>query len=81
MTTLKRLWHDRPNLVSFVLLAVGMLVILYFSARHVGFTPGQWLALAVATLLLAALCVWIISWETGDEEDDEQTTLPPALNE
>ncbi|HID34904.1 MAG TPA: hypothetical protein EYP25_10150 [Anaerolineae bacterium] len=65
---LKRFWHDHPNIASFILLAIGMLIILYVSARHVGFTPMQWLALALATLALAALSVWIISWGEGDEE-------------
>ena len=70
MITLKRLWDQHPNLVSFAILAVGMLVILYFSARHVGFTAAQWLALGIATILLAGLCVWIISWEAGPPADD-----------
>ncbi len=69
MSRLQNLWRDHPNLVSFAVLAVGMLVILFFSARHVGFSPGQWLALAIATVVLAGLCVWIINWESGDEEE------------
>jgi len=73
MNTLKRLWSEHPNLLSFAILAVGMLVILFFSARHVGFTPTQWAALSVATVALAALCVWIISWEAGDEEQESST--------
>lgn len=68
-TMFKNLWRDHPDLVSFAILAAGMLVILYFSARHVGFSPGQWLALAIATIVLAGLCVWIITWESGDEEE------------
>ena len=67
---MKKLWNDHPNLSSFVILAIGMLIILYFSARHVGFTPGQWLALAVATIALAGLSVWIISWGENDTEDE-----------
>ena len=68
---MKQLWNDHPNLVSFVILALGMLIILYFSARHVGFTPSQWLALAAATVALAGLSVWIISWGEADAEEDE----------
>ncbi len=68
---MKQLWNDHPNLVSFVILALGMLIILYFSARHVGFTPSQWLALAAATVALAGLSVWIISWGEDDAEEDE----------
>ena len=67
MSTLKRLWEEHPQLSSFVILALGMLIILYFSARHVGFSFVQWLVLAVATVALAALSIWIIGWETDDD--------------
>ena len=67
MTTLKRLWDEHPQLSSFVILALGMLIILYFSARHVGFDALQWLVLAIATIALAALCIWIIGWDAGDD--------------
>ncbi len=68
---MKKLWNDHPNFVSFVILAIGMLIILFFSARHVGFTPTQWLALAAATVALAGLSVWIMGWGDEDEENDE----------
>ncbi|HEY52127.1 MAG TPA: hypothetical protein G4N94_01585 [Caldilineae bacterium] len=67
MTTLKRLWEQHPQLSSFAILALGMLLILYFSARHVGFDLIQWLVLAAATIALAALSIWIIGWETDDD--------------
>ena len=70
MTTLKAFWNDHPDLSSFVILALGMLIILYFSARHVGFTATQWLVLALATVLLAGLCVWIIGWESGEDVEE-----------
>lgn len=63
METMKRFWSEHPVLANWAILAVGMVVILYFSARHVGFLPSQWLALATATIGLAGLCAWIISWE------------------
>jgi hypothetical protein len=57
-------------------LAVGMVIILVLAARSVGFTAGQWAALILATVGLAGLCVWIISWEDETEEleeiDDQQ---------
>jgi hypothetical protein len=52
-------------------LAVGMVIILLWSARDVGLLPGQWAALIAATILLAGLCVWIINWEDGAEEEGE----------
>jgi hypothetical protein len=63
MTQLRRLWNAHPRLVSWFLLAVGMVLIVVIAARDVGFKPGQWAALITATVVLAGLCVWIISWE------------------
>jgi hypothetical protein len=68
MTQLRKLWHDHPNLVSWLILAVGMVIIVVIAARNVGFTTSQWAALIAATIALAGLCVWIISWEDGEDE-------------
>jgi hypothetical protein len=66
-------WISRhPRLVMWAVLAVGMVIILIWSAWDVGLLPGQWAALVVATILLAGLCVWIISWEGGNEEEGGQ---------
>jgi len=70
MASLRKLWNDHPNLVSWLVLAIGMVVIVIFAARNVGFLPGQWAALIAATIALAGLCVWIISWE--DEKPGAQ---------
>ncbi|NOZ49998.1 MAG: hypothetical protein GXP37_08145 [Chloroflexi bacterium] len=80
MKTLKLFWQNHPNIASFLLLAVGMLVILTFSARHVGFTPGQWFTLGAATVVLAALCIWIISWEDEAEDAAVEQEQPPHQN-
>ncbi len=63
MNNLRRFYNEHPNLASWIVLAIGMVIIVALSARNVGFLPGQWLALIIATVLLAGLCVWIISWE------------------
>jgi uncharacterized membrane protein YfcA len=63
MNNLRRFYNEHPNLASWIVLAIGMVIIVVLSARNVGFLPGQWLALILATVLLAGLCVWIISWE------------------
>ncbi|MCC7353937.1 MAG: hypothetical protein IT330_09285 [Anaerolineae bacterium] len=63
MNNLRRFYNDHPNLASWIVLAIGMVLIVVWSARNVGFLPGQWLALIIATILLAGLCVWIIGWE------------------
>ena len=74
MTQLRKLWHDHPNRLSWLILAVGMVIIVVIAARNVGFTAGQWAALVAATIALAGLCVWIISWEDGDEAPAGPTT-------
>lgn len=63
MNALKRFWDHYPVLSNWLILAIGMVIILYFNARHVGFLPSQWGALVVATVILAGLCAWIINWE------------------
>jgi hypothetical protein len=64
-------WVGRhPQLAAWVVLAVGMVIILIFAAKDVGLLPMQWVALIVATILLAGLCVWIIGWD-GEEEGAE----------
>ena len=61
---------QHPRLSAWVVLAVGMVIILVFSARDVGLLPGQWTALIIATILLAGLCVWIIGWDDGEPEEE-----------
>ncbi|CAN5519958.1 hypothetical protein BH10CHL1_BH10CHL1_04310 [soil metagenome] len=63
MQSLKNFWNNYPVLSNWLILAIGMVIILFFSARHVGFLPGQWAALMGATIGLAGLCAWIINWE------------------
>jgi hypothetical protein len=62
--------QQHPRLVMWAVLAVGMVAILIFSARDVGLLAGQWAALIVSVIVLAGLCVWIIGWDTGEEEAD-----------
>jgi len=66
-------WASRhPRLAAWMVLAVGMVVLLIFEASDVGLLPTQWLALIVATILVAGLCVWIVSWEDpADDATDE----------
>ena len=60
---MKKLWTEHPTLSNWLILAVGMVIILIIGARNVGFLPGQWAALIGATVVLAGLSAWIISWE------------------
>lgn len=63
MDSIKRFWTYHPVLSNWLILAVGMVIILYFSARHIPFEMTQWAALFGATIALAGLCAWIINWE------------------
>lgn len=63
MDGIKRFWNEHPALSNWMVLAVGMVIILIFSARQVGFEPRQWAALIGATIVLAGLCAWILGWE------------------
>ena len=66
-------WVNRhPRLTMWAELALGMVVILVWSAKDVGLLAGQWAALIVATILLAGLCVWIIGWDGEEKEEEAQ---------
>jgi hypothetical protein len=71
MDALKKFASDHPQITSWIVLAIGMVIILVWSAKDVGFTSGQWTALVITTILLAGACVWIIGWE-----DDEEAPEP-----
>lgn len=73
MTRLKAWAGKHPRLAAWFALAVGMVIILLWSAKDVGLLPTQLAALVVATIILAGLCIWIIGWE--DEEE------PPAASQ
>ncbi len=70
MDAIKKFANSHPQLTSWIVLAIGMVIILVWSAKDVGFTPMQWLALIITTILLAGASVWIIGWG-NDEEDVE----------
>ncbi|HJW83873.1 MAG TPA: hypothetical protein VJ754_06175 [Anaerolineae bacterium] len=63
MSSLRNWINQHPKLTAWFALAVGMVIIVLFSAKDVGLLPAQMLALVVATIGLAGLCVWIIGWE------------------
>ncbi len=67
MTALKNLAERHPRITAWAALAVGMVIILLWSAKDVGLLPTQLVALVVATVVLAGLCVWIIGWEDSDQ--------------
>jgi hypothetical protein len=63
MVAIREFVSKHPRLVSWFVLALGMVIMLLWAARDVGLLLGQMVALVIATILLAGLCVWIIGWE------------------
>jgi hypothetical protein len=63
MVAIREFVSKHPRLVSWFVLALGMVIMLLWAARDVGLLPAQMVALVIATILLAGLCVWIIGWE------------------
>ena len=76
MTSIVEFYNRHPKLVAWIVLAIGMVVMLLWSAKDVGLLPTQTLALVIATIGLAGLCVWIIGWEDTDEEEEAEPPKP-----
>jgi hypothetical protein len=84
LAKLKDFANRRPRLAQWIFLAIGMVIILIATSWNVeGLTLGNRAFLIAATIGLAGLCVWIINWDTGDEDEDadetdEKTKKTPA---
>ena len=76
MEKIKQFITEHPQWASWIVLSIGMVAILIWSARDVGLLAGQWAALIAATIATAGLAVWIIGWE--DKEEDAATTAQPG---
>lgn len=64
MASLRRFVQGHPNIVAWIVLALGMVaILLILMPKDLGLLPGQMATLIASTVLLAGLCVWIISWE------------------
>ncbi len=69
MNAVRNFADKHPRITAWIALAIGMVLILLWAAKDVGLLPTQELSLAVATVVLAGLCVWIIGWEDDSEEE------------
>jgi hypothetical protein len=78
MAAIRNFAKHHPQIVAWIALAIGMVIILVWSAKDVGFTPSQWAALIVTTILLAGACVWIIGWGDDDGADDDKADDNPV---
>jgi len=63
-----------PRLAGWIVLSAGMVILLVIEARDVGLAAGNWIALVVMTVLVAGLCIWIVSWEDMDDSDPVDTS-------
>jgi hypothetical protein len=76
MTKIRAFVDAHPRLSAWLFLAVGMVVILIVSAPKDGtLSPTNWLFLILATIGLAGLCAWIISWEDGDDDAPQDASV------
>ncbi len=74
MNAIRTLAGRHPRIIAWIVLAIGMVIILLWASKDVGLLPTQLLALSVATVVLAGLCVWIIGWEDEPEEEKPTST-------
>ena len=75
MEGIKKFAGSHPQITSWIVLAIGMVIILVWSAKDVGFTTSQWVALIITTILLAGACVWIIGWEDDECEEEKEAKV------
>lgn len=78
MNALKSFVSQHPRITAWIVLAVGMVIILLWASKDVGLLPTQLGALTIATIALAGLCVWIIGWEDGDENETPEPAAKSA---
>lgn len=70
-------YERHPNLSAWVVLALGFVVVLAFSARDQGLVASQWFWLVVVTVAVAGLCAWIISWEADEPAAEGEVDVNP----
>ncbi len=67
-----------PRFAAWLVLSIGMIILLVIEAQNIGLTMFNWIALIAACIAVAGACVWIISWEDSDEEDEPPTVESAA---
>ena len=63
MAFLKQFVDKHPFLSMWSVLAVGMVSIFLVASRSADLLPSQRAFMALACVLLAGVCTWIISWD------------------
>lgn len=72
---------QHPRLAAWLVLSIGMIGLITFEGRDVGLLARQWAALWIACVVVAGLCIWIISWEDESEEALEASTSDSVTEE
>ena len=62
-SALKRFAEEHPRITTWIVLAIGMVIIFLWAARDVDLLWYQRLAMAASCVGLAGACAWIIGWE------------------
>ncbi len=62
----------RPRLSAWLVLSTAICTFIAIEGRQVVLAVGQWLTLFLASILVAGVCVWIVSG------DDQAEASPPA---
>jgi K+ transporter len=75
--SLLRVVEAWPRITAWIILSLGCTGLLIYEARDVGLTTGNWIALIVATIAVAGLCIWIVSWEDEEEAAANTAEDPP----
>jgi dephospho-CoA kinase len=63
MASLQKWIEEHPSLTMWVVLSVGMVAIFGYTSRGVPLLWHQRFFMAIACVVLAALCTWIVNWE------------------
>lgn len=64
ITKVRQFVEQHPYIAMWLVLAMGMVALLFIlGPTQSTLLPREWAVIVMATILLAGLCVWIISWE------------------
>ncbi len=66
-----KIFDTYPRISMWGVLSAGIIALLVYEARDVGLTTGNWIALIIASIVVAGLCIWIVSWEDDEEGFDD----------
>lgn len=76
-----KIFDTYPRISMWVVLSVGIIGLLVYEARDVGLTTGNWIALIIASIVVAGLCIWIVSWEDDEEAFDDTVRVKSTRTE